>query len=66
MIVDVTAERKRSMNSEEYRSTVAAHIETNATTLIGQCLKAQVDNDAPHNKKETQDSLKAKKLNILQ
>ena len=65
-IDDVTADRSSKMNSEVYRAILSAHIQPNATKLIGHRFTVQVDNDPKHTAKATQDFLKAKKWNILQ
>ena len=65
-IDDVTADRSSKMNSEVYRAILSAHIQPNATKLIGRRFTVQVDNDPKHTAKATQDFLKAKKWNILQ
>ncbi|MCJ8739407.1 hypothetical protein PDJAM_G00046810 [Pangasius djambal] len=65
-IDDVTADRSSKMNSEVSRALLSAHIQPNATKLIGRRFTVQVDNDPKHTAKATQDFLKAKKWNILQ
>ena len=65
-IDDVTADRSSKMNSEAYGAILSAHIQPNATKLIGCRFTVQVDNDPKHPAKATQAFMKAKKWNILQ
>ena len=52
------------MNSEVYRAILSAHIQPNATKLIGRCFRVQMGNDLKHI--VTAKTFKGKKLNFLQ
>uniref|UniRef100_A0A667YPJ5 Transposase n=1 Tax=Myripristis murdjan TaxID=586833 RepID=A0A667YPJ5_9TELE len=47
-IDDVTADGSSRMNSDVYRAILSAHIQPNATKLIGQRFTVQMDNDPKH------------------
>ncbi len=65
-IDDVTADRSSRINSEVFKAILSAHIQPNATKLIGRSFTVQMDNDSKHTAKATQDFLNAKKWNIIQ
>ena len=68
-IDDVTADKSSRMNSEVFRAILSAHIQPNASELIGRHLHlhtVQMDNDPKHTAKATKEIFKAKKWNVLQ
>ena len=65
-IDDVTADKSSRMDSEVFRAILSAHIQPNASKLIGRCFTVQMDNDPKHTAKATKEFFKAKKWNILQ
>ena len=58
-IDDVTADKSSRMNSEVFRTILSAHIQPNASELIGRRFTVQMDNDPKH-------TVKAKKWNAMQ
>ena len=64
-IDDVTADKSSRMNSEVFRAILSAHIQPNASELIGQRFTVQMDNDPKHTAKATKE-FKAKKWNVMQ
>ena len=44
-IDDVTADKSSRMNSEAFQAILSAHIQTNASELIGRRFTVQMDND---------------------
>ncbi len=46
-IDDVTADKSSRMNSEVFRAILSAHIQPNASELIGRRFTVQMDNDRP-------------------
>ena len=65
-IDDVTADKSSRMNSEVFRAILSAHIQPNASKLIGRRFTMQMDNDLKQTVKATKEFLKAKKWNVLQ
>ena len=65
-IDDVTADKSSRMNSEVFRAILSAHIQPNASKLIGRRFTMQMDNDPKHTAKATKEVFKAKKWNVLQ
>ena len=65
-IDDVTAEKSSRMNSALFHAILSAHIQPNASELIGQRFTVQMDNDQKHTAKATKEFFKAKKCNVLQ
>ena len=57
-IDDVTADKSSRMNSDVFRVILSAHIQSNASELIGQCFTVQVDNDPKHTAKATKEFLR--------
>uniref|UniRef100_A0A8C6NVL2 Transposase Tc1-like domain-containing protein n=1 Tax=Nothobranchius furzeri TaxID=105023 RepID=A0A8C6NVL2_NOTFU len=64
-IDDVTADKSSTMNSEVFRA-ISAHIQPNASELIGRRFTVQMDNDLKHTAKATKEFLKGKKWTVLQ
>ncbi|KAG1932950.1 tumor necrosis factor receptor superfamily [Pimephales promelas] len=62
-IDDVTADKSSRMNSEVFRAILSAHIQPNASELIGRRFTVQMDNDPKHTAKEF---FKRKKWNVMQ
>ncbi len=60
-IDDVTADKSSRMNSEVFRAILSAHIQPNASELIGRRFTVQMDNDPNHTAKATKEFLKGKK-----
>ena len=60
-IDDVTADKSSRMNSEVFGAILSAHIQPNASKLIGRSFTMQMDNDLKHTAKATKEFLKAKK-----
>ncbi len=60
-IDDVTADKSSRMNSEVFRAILSAHIQPNASELIGRRFTVQMDNDPKHTAKATKEFLKGKK-----
>ncbi len=58
---DVTADKSSRMNSEVFRAILSAHIQPNASELIGRRFTVQMDNDPKHTAKATKEFLKGKK-----
>ncbi len=54
------------MNSEVFRAILFAHIQPNASELIGRCFTVQMDNDSKHTAKATKEFLKGKKWTVMQ
>ncbi len=52
-IDDVTADKSSRMNSEVFRAILSAHIQPNASELIGRRFTVQMDNDPKHTAKAT-------------
>ncbi len=65
-IDDVTADKSSRMNSEVFRAILSAHIQPNASELIGRRFTVQMDNDPTHNAKATKEFLKGKKWTVMQ
>ena len=65
-IDDVTADKSSRMNSEVFRAILSAHIQPNASELIGRRFTVQMDNDPKHTVKATKEFFKAKKWNVMQ
>ncbi len=65
-IDDVTADKSSRMNSEVFRAILSAHIQPNASELIGRRFTVQMDNDPKHTAKATKEFLKAKKWTVMQ
>ena len=65
-IDDVTADKSSRMNSEVFRAILSAHIQPNASELIGRRFTVQMDNDLKHTAKATKEFFKAKKWNVMQ
>ncbi len=51
-IDDVTADKSSRMNSEVFRAILSAHIQPNASELIGRRFTVQMDNDPKHTAKQ--------------
>ena len=51
-IDEVTADKSSRMNSEVFRAILSAHIQPNASELIGQQLKTKLKGKCPKNKQE--------------
>ncbi len=64
-IDDVTADKSSRMNSEVFRAILSAHIQPNASELIGRCFTVQMDNDPKHTAKATKEFLKGKKWTVM-
>ncbi len=54
------------MNSEVFRAILSAHIQPNASELIGRRFTVQMDNDPKHTAKATKEFLKGKKWTVMQ
>ncbi len=54
-IDDVTADKSSRMNSEVFRAILSAHIQPNASELIGRRFTVQMDNDPKHTAKATKE-----------
>lgn len=54
------------MNSEVFGAILSAHIQPNASELIGRRFTVQVDNDLEHTAKATKEFFKANKWNVMQ
>ncbi len=65
-IDDVTADKSRMMNSEVFRAILSAHIQPNASQLIGRRFTVQMDKDPKHTAKATKEFLKGKKWTVMQ
>ncbi len=65
-IDDVTADKSSRMNSEVFRAILSAHIQPNASELIGRRFTVQMDNDPKHTAKATKEFLKGKKCTVMQ
>ena len=65
-IDDVTADKSSRMNSEVFRAILSAHIQPNASELIGRRFTVQMYNDRKHTAKATKEFFKAKKWNVMQ
>ncbi len=65
-IDDVTADKSSRMNSEVFRAILSAHIQPNASELIGRRFRVQMDNDPKHTGKATKEFLKGKKWTVMQ
>ena len=65
-IDDVTADKSSRMNSEVFRAILSAHIQPNASELIGRRFTVQMDNDPEQTAKATKEFFKAKKWNVMQ
>ncbi len=65
-IDDVTADKSSRMNSEVFRAILSAHIQPNASELIGRRFTVQMDNDPKHTAKATKEFLKEKKWTVMQ
>ncbi len=64
-IDDVNADKSSRMNSEVFRTILSAHIQPNASELIGRLFTVQMDNDPKHTAKATKEFFEAKKWNVL-
>ena len=62
-IDDVTADKSSRMNSEVFRAILSAHIQPDASELIGRRFTVQMGNDPKHTAREF---FKAKKWNVMQ
>ncbi len=65
-IDDVTADKSSRMNSEVFRAILSAHIQPNASELIGRRFTVQMDNDPKRTAKATKEFLKGKKWTVMQ
>ncbi len=65
-IDDVTADKSSRMNSEVFRAILSAHIQPNASELIGRRFTVQMDNYPKHTAKATKEFLKGKKWTVMQ
>ncbi len=65
-IDDVTADKSSRMNSEVFRVILSAHIQPNASELIGRRFTVQMENDPKHTAKATKEFLKGKKWTVMQ
>ncbi len=65
-IDDVTADKISRMNSEVFRAILSAHIQPNASELIGRLFTVQMDNHPKHTAKATKEFLKGKKWTVMQ
>ena len=65
-IDDVTADKSSRMNSEVFWAILSAHIQPNASELIGQHFTVQLDNDLKRTVKATKEFFKAKKWDVMQ
>ncbi len=65
-IDDVTTDKCSRMNSEVFRAILSAHIQPNASELIGRRFTLQMDNDPKHTAKATKEFLKGKKWTVMQ
>ncbi len=65
-IDDVTADKSSRMNSEVFRAILSAHIQPNASELIGRRFTLQMDSDPKHTAKATKEFLKGKKWTVMQ
>ncbi len=54
-IDDVTADKSSRMNSEVFRAILSAHVQPNASELIGRRFTVQMDNDPKHTAKATKE-----------
>ncbi len=54
------------MNSEVFQAILSAHIQLNASELIGRRFTVQMDNDPKHAAKATKEFLKGKKWTVMQ
>ncbi len=64
-IDDVTADKSSRMNSEVFWAILSAHIQPNASELIGRRFTVQMDNDPKHTAKATKEFLKGKKWTVM-
>ncbi len=65
-IDDVTTDKSSRMNSEVFQAILSAHIQPNASELIGRRFTVQMDNDPKHTAKATKEFLKGKKWTVMQ
>ncbi len=65
-IDDVTTDKSSRMNSEVFRAILSAHIQPNASELIGRRFTVQIDDDPKHTAKATKEFLKGKKWTVMQ
>ncbi len=61
-IDDVNADKSSRMNSEVFRAILSAHIQPNASELIGRRFTVQMDSDPKHAAKATKEFFKAKTI----
>ncbi len=61
-IDDVTADKSSRMNSEVFRAILSAHIQPNASELIGRRFTVQMDNDPKHTAKSNQRVFEGKEV----
>ena len=64
--IDVTADKSSRMISEVFLAILSAHIQPNASELVGRRFTVEMDNDPKHTAKATKEFFKAKKWNVMQ
>ncbi len=55
LLMMLTADKSSRMNSEVFRAILSAHIQPNASELIGRRFTVQMDNDPKHTAKATKE-----------